>query len=117
MTKRKRPVVPTPEPHPPIAPEPLPPPSRTPRLSAAQKVHVNPEDNIGPFYKAYAAFWGVVGGGLLIIHAVQGRSSTWIDFGILVSIIMLIIGLARPSKFDAAVKTAADAIPLLKFKK
>lgn len=83
----------------------------TKNVSAGYDKPLAPQDDIGPFYKWYAAFFG---GGLiilLVVHAVKGTTNTYMVLGELAGIGMLVLGLVRPDKFDNVVKNIADWLP------
>lgn len=54
---------------------------------------------------------------LLYVHAHAEGGFSWIDFGIFATIALLFLALIRPSKFDLLIKTIADKMPFMSFKK
>lgn len=78
---------------------------------------VPPEKDIGPFYKAFA---GLLAGGALILFLLktnQGRDLSWIDLWMFLIVVMFVLALWRPDKFDSTIKAIADKLPFLQYKK
>ena len=78
---------------------------------------VPPDKDIGPFYKFLAILFGLGGFSVLLLHSGQEGGFSWIDFSIFLVIVMFVILLIRPDKFDNLIKSIADKIPFLKYKK
>lgn len=81
------------------------------------KKKLPPSSDIGPAYQFIAAVLLAVGLGLIVLHAIQKRDLTWIDFGVFVVIALLFLALVRPAGFDNVIKSVADKIPFINYKK
>lgn len=79
--------------------------------------NVPPQDDIGPFYRVLGAILAIGALLLLLIRVYNNQLFTWIDFGMLCIVSMMVLALIRPRFFDSTVKTIADKLPMFSFKK
>jgi len=78
---------------------------------------VPPENDIGPLYKI---FGGILAFGALVLFYIktgQGRDLSMVDLFMFLIIVLFVLALWRPDKFDAAMKALADRLPFLSYKK
>lgn len=87
------------------------------RVSQQLNKPLPPEDDIGPFYKMLAVFLTVAAVILLVINAMSHHTNSWIDVALLGVVAVFVLALIRPKKFDGLVKTIADSLPFLKYRK
>lgn len=78
---------------------------------------VPPEKDIGPFYKLIGALLALGALGLFLIHAHIGKDNTWVDLTMAAIILLFVLSLWRPDKFDELIKSIADKLPFLSYKK
>lgn len=74
-------------------------------------------EDIGPFYKFLAFLAFLVFAGIATGQVIRGHPITAADIALYVLIFFLIMLLVRPDKFDNAIKTIADWMPFVKYKK
>jgi len=72
---------------------------------------IAPEADIGPFYKVLS-FVLLIGDMVMLVFLARGHHSFgWPDAVIQGIVLLLMLALVRPPRFDAAVKTLADKLP------
>lgn len=73
-------------------------------------------DDISPYYKAFG--WFLATAAVINILVAQWRTTalTWIDFAVVVALIVGALALVRPRAFDQLVKRGADMLPWTKYK-
>jgi hypothetical protein len=78
---------------------------------------VLPQDNIGPAYNFIGVVLMAGGMWLMYVHSMRKEKFEWEEVGFFAVVILLYTLVARPSKFDAIIKTIADKLPFLSYKK
>ena len=78
---------------------------------------MNPDENIGPFYKLLALILTVVASVLAVFQVKSGYGLGGYDLGLTALFVLAIRALLRPTWFCNLAATIADALPFLSFKK
>lgn len=87
------------------------------RVSQQLNQPLAPEDDIGPFYKLLAGILTVAACALLVLHGLHDKGLSWIDVGMIAVVGLFVLALIRPTKFDSVMKSIADKLPFLQYKK
>lgn len=75
----------------------------------------DPATDISPYYKGMGFLILLGTFGLQFARLWRNQPFTWIDFGMVVVAIVSMLGLIRPTAFDAIVRRAAAWLPWTKY--